>query len=191
MTTLLERLAFVDDEHLKGELTDSEFEAKAGADFEGMRAKAIKGGHDASFYGLCGEVIVFEKRFRWHHIVFVLFVTRHYAMKPWTRGFKIDWSYRTSNQNGKTARLIPAQSLKPFYEMMARIPYQYGGDSEWLDLDASHAGMEHWTLKQQVQWILEEAEKDIDKVPGVIKKANAMFAKDMETLKALAEVVAA
>jgi len=164
-----EKMEWIDDNHVKGEMTDEDFARKV--EKEAKIRDIRKHGRDGIFK-------VYEERYTYKGVPYFIKILRYYQL-----GVPLN-EIRGMNNLGKWAVLEHPSELKEFATFLSQIE-QLTGLYEFLYADTLHSGQENWTLKQMVKEMHRQAKEDIDQLPDLEKTLQQKFLEITQQLKKL------
>ncbi len=159
-------MKFLDENHVEGEMSDIDFQKE-------IDKEAEKRKPDMHRYGRDGNVEVFCERRTYKNIPYLIKIIRYYQI-----GIPLD-QISGMNKLGKWAVLEYPDELKDVANLLSSIE-STTGLYEFLYADTLHAGQEHWTLKQMVDQMEQQAKGDIDQLFTLKEVITAKF---QETIK--------
>jgi hypothetical protein len=165
-------MEFIDDNHIKGEMSDADFQKE-------IYKEAERRKDNMRYYGRDGNVVVFTERREYKNIPYLIRIIRYYQI-----GVPLD-QIKGMNQLGKWAVLEHPDEVKEIAGLLSSIE-QTTGLYEFLYADTLHSGQESWTLKKMVDFMDEQAHDDIDQL---FKLKEVITAKFQETIKRYEELL--
>ena len=141
-------MEFLDDNHVKGEMSDGDFLLK-------IHEEEIKRRGQEQRYGRAGTCEVYCERFEYRGVPYLIKILRYFQI-----GIPLDQS-KGMNDIGKWAVVETPDDMKELVDVVDSMS-QETGLYEFLYHDSLHGGQEHFTLKKCVEVMHEAAKKDID-----------------------------
>ena len=143
-------MEWVDENHIKGEMSDEEFMEKVE---EIAKTRDTHKHRD-------GMVNVYEEYFEYKNVPYVIKILRYYQI-----GVPLS-EIQGMNDLAKYAVLEYPPEMKDVAEFLdSSLISELTGVYEFLWRDTLHAGQEHWTLKRMVEQMHTEARECIDELP--------------------------
>jgi len=157
-------MKWIDDNHMKGEMSDEEFQKKVD---EEARTR------DMSRYGRDGSFVIYEERFKHLGVGFTIRINRYFQI-----GVPIN-QVQGMNDIAKWACLeYPKATVKLVDAIKGTDEY-----SEFLYKDTCHSHQKSWTLKRQVEDLVVEAFRDIESIPKILKDYKERSSKIIKALE--------
>jgi len=164
-------MEFVDDNKVKGEMSEGEFLAK----IEEARVKRGK----ENYNGRDGNIEVYRESRTYRNIPYEISIVRYFVIgEPDAKGL---------NEIGKWACLEYPAKIKDFIGTVENIREKFDISNLYdiLWADTLHSGQEYFTLKESVEWIENEAKRGIDALYLVKDSLERRLTKKVKNLKRL------
>ena len=152
----MSKMEWIDETHVKGELSDAEFQAM-------VDEEAIKRKDDIKRYGRDGEFYVYTELTSYKSIPYAVKICRYYRI-----GVPLNETHGM-NHLGKWAVLEGVPETKSLSDLISTLPYPIG-NSEWMWKDTLHTHNDKQTLKQMVEEMHQGARSDIDELDTLVKR---------------------
>lgn len=163
-------MEWIDDNHIKGEMSDEEFMEKV---------DEIAKTRDIRRYGRDGNIVVYEERFEYKGIPYIIKILRYFQI-----GVRLH-EMRGLNKIGKFAVLEYSEEIAELAKFLNELPSEFTGIYDWLWRDTLHFGQEDWTLKQMVEQMHREAKECIDALPEIKRRLEEKFTSVIKRLNEL------
>ena len=168
-------MEFIGLNHIKGEMSDADFQKKIDEEAEKRKGQMKK-------YGRDGNVQVYEELFHYKGIPYWIRIVRYYQI-----GVPLN-QIKGMNWLSKWAVLEHPDELKPLAEFIDDTE-RVTGLYEWMYRDTLHCGQENWTLKQMVEQMHREAKQCIDAIPTIRDKLTEYYEDKIERLEAVQKLM--
>lgn len=170
-------MEWLDSNHIKGEMSDSDFLNKI---IDEARIR------DQKRYGRDGSFVVYRESFKYKGFPYFIKIRRYFQI-----GVKLD-KIKGMNHLGKWAVLEYSPELKPISDLISTLPYTLRND-EWMWGASLHVHNDGQTLQQMVEEMHNQARRDIDELSELNKKLDNLIIdvkKDLEKISILSSQLA-
>lgn len=152
----MSKMEWIDDNHIFGEMSDSEFQTK-------IYEEAVRRNNDTKKYGRDGYFYVYTELALYKGIPYAVKICRYFQI-----GVPLN-EIHGMNSLGKWAVLESVPETRPLSDLVSTLPYPIG-NSEWMWRDTLHTHNDKQTLKQMVDEMHQYAREDIDELDTIWKR---------------------
>ena len=152
----MSKMVWIDETHVKGEMSDTEF--KANVDAEAERRKS-----DIKHYGKDGYFYVYDEVTTYKGIPYSVKIVRYFIT-----GIPLK-EIHGMNHIGKWAVLTCVPETEKLCDLIRMLPHPIIS-GEWMWKDTLHTHNDKQTLKQMVDEMHQGARSDIDELDTLVKR---------------------
>ena len=152
----MSKMVWVDETHVKGEMSDADFQAK-------IDEEAVRRNNDLTRYGRDGIIVVYTELSSYKGIPYSVKLCRYFQI-----GVPLN-KIHGMNHFGKWAVLEAVPETESIRDLIVSLPYPVA-NSEWMYRDTLHLHNDNQTLKQMVDEMHRLAREDIDELDTLWKK---------------------
>lgn len=149
-------MVWVDDNHVFGEMSDSEFQTK-------IYDEAVRRANSLKNYGRDGHIVVYAENASYKGFPYIVKICRYFQI-----GVPIN-EIDGMNSLGKWAVLETVPETDPIRDIISNLPYPVG-NSEWMWKDTLHSHNDNQTLREMVDEMHRYAREDIDELDTLWKR---------------------